>query len=363
MNRDALAGMTGRFRPDAVVRQAFAWWIGELVACVPAAWRQRIAAWHGRSVLAFDASGASFVVGEGVRSPNPGRVGVASRAWDRPVARNGAGDVVVRLPADKALRSVVSLPLAAERNIDQVIGFEFERLTPFKREDVFYSTRIARRDRKARNLQAEITVVQRDAVQNAMRAAQDLGFRAVAIEVAGPDGATPVPCDLLLKAKQPAAHRLLRIAVVATAVAATALAVAAAVTPIVETDAQVRLLTARIAEARRDAEESARLRKAIEAEKANAQVLTARKRNTVPVTEILDELTRLLPDDVWLTELQIDAKEVRIAGFATSAASLLGLLDRSSAFANAAYRSPVTQNSALNREQFDIAAQIREPGR
>jgi hypothetical protein len=44
---------------------------------------------------------------------------------------------------------------------------------------------------------------------------------------------------------------------------------------------------------------------------------------------------------------------------AKSATALVGLLDRAPDLANAAFRSPVTQDPQLDRERFDITVQIR----
>ena len=76
------------------------------------------------------------------------------------------------------------------------------------------------------------------------------------------------------------------------------------------------------------------------------------------VTELLDALTHLAPDDTWLTELQIAGTDIRLTGAAGSATALLGLIAQSPDFRNAAFRSPVVQDSRLGRERFDLGAQI-----
>jgi general secretion pathway protein L len=80
------------------------------------------------------------------------------------------------------------------------------------------------------------------------------------------------------------------------------------------------------------------------------------------VTELLDALTRLAPDDAWLTELQITGSDIRLTGAASSATALLGLIEQSVSFRNAAFRSPVVQDSRLGRERFDLGAQIAPRG-
>ena len=70
----------------------------------------------------------------------------ASSALNRqpqPARRN----IVVRVPAGMLLEREVSLPLAAERDAYNVVGFEMDRFTPFAVNDVFWDTIPLRRDR------------------------------------------------------------------------------------------------------------------------------------------------------------------------------------------------------------------------
>ena len=69
-------------------------------------------------------------------------------------------------------------------------------------------------------------------------------------------------------------------------------------------------------------------------------------------------LTHLLPDDTWLTELELSRTEMQVTGYAASASTVLGLLDQSRRFGNASFRSPVMQDQHINREQFNISARI-----
>jgi hypothetical protein len=46
-----------------------------------------------------------------------------------------------QLDARRALRPTALLPLAAERKLAQVIGFESERLVPFKPSEIYFAYR------------------------------------------------------------------------------------------------------------------------------------------------------------------------------------------------------------------------------
>jgi Tfp pilus assembly protein PilN len=72
---------------------------------------------------------------------------------------------------------------------------------------------------------------------------------------------------------------------------------------------------------------------------------------TLPV---LRELTELLPQDVWLTSVNIDPKGVEINGQASAASSLIPVLEGSPWLEAVEFASPVTR--AGDREQFQIRA-------
>jgi general secretion pathway protein L len=73
--------------------------------------------------------------------------------------------------------------------------------------------------------------------------------------------------------------------------------------------------------------------------------------------EILKELTGILPNDAWLTNLAFDENRVVINGFASSASSLIPILDNSSLFQNVEFASPITKGMNSS-ERFKIKLEI-----
>jgi len=58
---------------------------------------------------------------------------------------------------------------------------------------------------------------------------------------------------------------------------------------------------------------------------------------------ILEELTKLLPSNVWIWNLKYTGKEIEISGYADSASDLLPLLDKSDLFEKVEFSAPVTK--------------------
>jgi general secretion pathway protein L len=247
----------------------------------------------------------------------------------------------------------MALPLAAETNLDQVVAFELDRRTPFKHEEVYHSQRVLQRDAAAKRLSVQLTVVPRRVVDEALALAERLGLVLDRVEVAGDASGNLLPAR-----PQPLAARLPSVAFGVLALLAVALAGAAAFIPLERAHRAATALRAEVAESKRLADESLRLQKDIDAEIQEGGFLAARKRQVPSASEILFTVTQLLPDDTWLNELEISAGEMRATGYAESASAILGLIDQSPRFANAAFRSPVTQDQRAKREQFNIAAHV-----
>ncbi|HEY3919304.1 MAG TPA: PilN domain-containing protein [Stellaceae bacterium] len=349
---------------EASLVGAWKWWIGELSACVPPALRQRFAAGRRRLLLIVDAAGDNLI-----QETSSGRRPLGRIDFDTPgdrgifasVPQVGKGDsapVAIRLDARHALRTAASLPLAAERNLAQVVGFEFERLVPFKRNDVYYAYRVTARDKTAQTLGIELTVVPHAELAKAMEALAHLGLQPAEIQV-GDENADALLTTIAVASgnridRGQGSHRV----VLGLGIAAALLAIACLAIPLWRADATIATLNAQIASARRQAEASAGLQKQIVAESRDQQFLVGRKRANPTVTELLATLTRLLSDDTYLTELDVKGDEIRLVGVTGSATALLALIDKSPSFRDASFQSSITQDPKTNRERFDIGAHI-----
>jgi Tfp pilus assembly protein PilN len=66
-------------------------------------------------------------------------------------------------------------------------------------------------------------------------------------------------------------------------------------------------------------------------------------------------VARLLPDDAWLQELDIDDDTVHLRGTARHATDLLGIFSASPLFTDVKFEAPLTQAYGSDGDQFDIA--------
>jgi general secretion pathway protein L len=136
------------------------------------------------------------------------------------------------------------------------------------------------------------------------------------------------------------------------------LAVAAILIPFLQARTTIETLTAQVAEARRQADASLAVQKQIDAKIQDQQFLVAKKQRALTLTEILNVVTQLTPDDTWLSEMQVSGDEIHLVGVSASATQVLSLIDQSPSFRNAAFRSSITRDAKLNAERFDIGAHV-----
>lgn len=82
------------------------------------------------------------------------------------------------------------------------------------------------------------------------------------------------------------------------------------------------------------------------------------KRSRSMSINVLKELTSLLPKTVWLTRTRITEETVEIEGYASSATSVLTLLEQSDLFKKVEFASPTVKDTRLNSDRFVIRMEI-----
>jgi general secretion pathway protein L len=359
----ALASVVGGLRVSAALGgRAWRWWVGEMAALLPA--RMRRLARRRSDILLIDLSEKRIAhVQDGAVQtirpfPEPDGTPETIRAFTK--AHLPKRHVsVVRLPATQVLLKDIELPAEAEANVRQILGFEIDRRTPFKPEDVFFDACIRGRSADGRALHVDWVIAPRDAVIAAQRLATDCGVRPDIVDARCREPGRPGLVNLIpAEPRQVGAGISRRLSLLLGALALL-LGLGAIYVPVQRHEAALAELGARIDDARRQADEAARLRaerdRLAQANRFGAE----RKLRSLSVVQVIDDLTRLLPDDTWISDLQIVERDIHISGATQSASALVALLEQSQAFRNVRFRSPVTPTPAGDRERFHVSFEPR----
>ncbi len=119
--------------------------------------------------------------------------------------------------------------------------------------------------------------------------------------------------------------------------------------------AAIELLTP-LAQAKAAAQETDALREKLGKLTEEASFLPAQKWDSPSTTQMLEELTKLLPDDTFVIQLEFNGKTVQIMGETGSAASMVETLEASPLFKDVAFKSPLTKIQGSQFDRFQIGA-------
>lgn len=349
-----------------MISRFFSWWFAELASLLPASWRGG-ARNDGRLLVIALNDDRVLVTAEGARGTRQ----VVPRG-DPERIRNAVHDVAatldpvrtrvqLRLPADLALTTEPSLPLAAEENLREVLGFEMDRLTPFRAQDVFFSFGVLARDRALQSLQVRLDVVRRSVVDPLLA-----GIEAWSL-IPSPQGlgrakadaeADQVYLDFAPADFRQSSSRVLNSVLVAVVLG---LAVLAVYLPVREQSEYRAFLDDELKAARREAAEAMQVRDQLDLESSAAATLASAKGTRPSTVQVLETVTRLLPDHTYLFRFELKGDELSIQGSSQAASSLIALLDASEWLTNVRFVSPVTRDARSGGERFHISARLEAP--
>jgi general secretion pathway protein L len=344
-----------------MLREFFNWWLEQLAELLPPFLRRTAPTAADATVIA-----PVGAIGRGIDAV---AVGQRRNGKETPLGRfalgpagvaalphAGGAPTVLRLGEADVLGKTVTLPLAAERELKQVLAFEMDRETPFRADDLYWSHHVAEVDRQNERLSVRLRLVPKASLAPLLAALGQIGIVPERVEIAdGPDAGACLPLLAENGGGRPAAGRFV---VPAAAACCTALAIAAAVTPFVRQSIALGALDRQIESGRAAAAEAAGLRREIDQLSRSVDLLQSEREKVGQPLEILAAVTRVVPDDSYLTELELLQRKLTISGRSAAAARLIGAFAADSEFRNPAFAAPVTRIEALRQEIFTIAAEI-----
>lgn len=253
-----------------------------------------------------------------------------------------AAATLVRLPAGVLLEREVSLPLAAGRDLDRVLGYEMNRLTPFAAAEVYWARQVMRQDAAQGKLLVRLSLVPRAGLDQVMALLRAAGLEPTGLRAPVADGAIR---RIGLGPAAAEAGRGLRRALAALAAACVLLGLVAAGLPLWQQAHALAAVERRIEWLRPEVAEAAVLRQRIASRTTGADVLTAETARLGSALQAIAALTAALPDDTSLTALTLRQRRVTITGQSADAAKLISLLSADPALRDVSFLSPVTRAS------------------
>jgi hypothetical protein len=108
--------------------------------------------------------------------------GASDAAWREAFASRRRGEPVVIRLSQAFLRRRTTLPIAADANLDRLLRYEMDRLTPFVAQDVLFSHHVASRDIARGTLLVDIAMVPKSWVRDLLERLSAMAIRPAALE-------------------------------------------------------------------------------------------------------------------------------------------------------------------------------------
>lgn len=344
----------------------FHWWGDELAFLVPERVRQRFARKRACLVLYKREEGVEVVHVDGEDERHLGRFALdeaGSRHRERlfeEMPGLSEAELIFRLLPEQSMKRMVKLPAAAAENLKQVVAFEMDRLTPFRADQVYFGAHIVERIPESRQIKVELALTPRQKLDQSLDELIACGWRPDRVEV-GPE-TTGSGLDLLPERFRPRKNKLPQILTGFTVSLFALLLLAVLLLPLLMNRSLMLELQQQAKVAGKIAKEVDSLREAAQKLEQETGFLQEKKRNEPVMVAMLNELTRVIPDQTSLYGLQYRDRKVVIQGRSPAASSLIELIEASPYFKNTSFVSPVIKDISSGQERFQIASEVINGG-
>ncbi|WP_299203906.1 PilN domain-containing protein [uncultured Amphritea sp.] len=339
----------------AALSSGLGWWFGQLGQMLPARIR---AGWQQDSCsLILELQEQQLTIRAGQQH------WTLQAPWDKTALPEPLKPIIAKaqnatlcLPEAMILQTRVSVPRNARDYIDNVVRFEMDRLTPFRADQVYFDTGSITDEPGTEQCHTELYLVPKEKLQGILTQLEQLGIN--------PDRIIPQAflnrqdSNLnLLPESDEASHRSRYQRFQFALVCINLLLIITVISlPLADKETQIETLTDEVSQLRSQAEEVFQIREERQTlfqQQQHYVELTQQKRSTL---SLIAELTRLLPDEVWLSKISMQGRSLRIQGEADNASELIALLQNSGKLTDVSFFSPVTQDPRSGKERFMISA-------
>ena len=323
----------------------FFWWTARIAELLPKSWTDAV-------------SGPSDGIIADVDHSNNLTLSIRSRGKQDPVSLGAAARLAARKPVLLRARSDIVLqkhhvvPTAPRRDLDQLLRHELGRITPFSSEHLFWRWDGHAKPGDRSRTAVTLTMVPKVAIAAALEALGNAGIEPRFIETG------PAERPRLLAIDDEAGRRTGRLPMRALAWACGCLAVVALGLPVLLQQLALHATNTAIEDLQPAIKQVDAARRGITADGAGQAVLAREMERTGDVLQVLATVTRILPDDTYLTDFSLRERQMLLGGRSAAAARLITGLSADPSIRDATFAAPVTRIEGATTDVFSIRAGI-----
>lgn len=344
------------------------WWGGELVALLPVrmrAWLQR-----GPDVLRLTMDADVLLVKRArtgdLLATIPAELPVEAQraAFTSACAGIDPDDrqLVLVVAGTSVLQRRLLMPLAAAADPRKVVGYELDRQTPFKPDQLYYDVRVSLAPAPAGQVALDLYAAPRAELDPMLERLAAIGVHPDRVDVQSGTSAL-AGVDLLPAGRRPRRLDKRRRLNWILAAGCVLLVVLVLAQWLGNRRAALAKMQDEVGAMRAQATQSEQLRAQLTAAVAASQFLVKRKAENPPPLAVLDELTRRMPATSWLDAMTLDdSGGLDIKGEADKAAALVDKLGGSKVFGEPKLQGVIQPDPASGKERFELTARVKQQG-
>lgn len=264
------------------------------------------------------------------------------------------------MPEEQVMRRRIILPRIARRNLRNVVSYQVGRLTPFSVDRVFFDvaevpTAVSSND----TIEVELIVVLKTAAQPWIDEVERLTGLVVS-RLTVPQADSPVRVSAInlfaqLRTKNAwwlrlNRNALLLLGLIVVLLFTTIVPVIKLRTLVVERKQEIKMLDQRITGLQVK-------RQVLEHDLAALNYVLEQRASSRELSNIVEELTRIVPDEIFINSLSVQKQAVVISGIGTGVVDLIELLNSSPLFEDARFTASITRSSA-GQDIFTASMQL-----
>lgn len=280
--------------------------------------------------------------------------------WPLPADCQPGRPTVLLLAPAQVMAQRISLPLAAIRNLHEVLTYEIDKYTPYTADQVHFVARIVQRH--AAGADVQLVAIARTALQAMVDTCRQQGLHLLAVDAQGADGER-LHIDLLPPGMRRVLTRPARLdRWLWVGCCAATLVLAAAY--LERRQAQVEAMQQEVAQQRQAVQHLLELRNTLDTTLDASSYLARLKAQRPSLSWMLADLTACLGKDTWLEHLEVhDDGHVMFTGQSPQASALPTQLKGCQTLVDARFQGAILVDQASDRDHFTIRAQLKQEPR
>lgn len=279
------------------------------------------------------------------------------------IGKQDTSQILLRLAPSQVVRKTLRVPRAAADLLGSIVENKVETIVAWPLDNTYFGYRVVADDPASSDqIDTEIVATTKTLVDSALQRAQQLGLSPRAVDFAdAPKDASAV--EILKLEQDPVMRTAARVKVALAGLIALSIMIGGfglyrlwdLRTQSNELDGKIAYIMSKVDGIKKLNDENTKI-------KDQRERLAKMKLDNRPAMELIEALSRALPDTAYLDEFEIHDGEARMVGKSADPTGLIGELESTPEFEDVRFAAPTTREDGQKLGTFSIVGRIQAEG-